>query len=75
MLVSHLTPREAENMLGTLGYKSPKNRGLDQLPKATSALSEGQHVALESTVRKTRPPVADRLNWLITPRTTHAGIT
>ena len=37
MLVSHLTPRDAEEVLATLGHMQPSKSSLDRLPKALSA--------------------------------------
>ena len=37
MLVTHLTPRAAEEVLGSLGHMRPSRSSLDRLPKALSA--------------------------------------
>ena len=52
MLVSHLTPRDAEQVLATLGHMQPSKSSLDRLPKALSARWEAQRETFEATVRK-----------------------
>ena len=52
MLVSHLTPRDAEEVLATLGHMQPSKSSLDRLPKALSARWEAQRETLEATVRE-----------------------
>jgi len=52
MLVSHLTPGEAEKVLATLGHMSPSKSSLDRLPKALSARWEAQREDFEATVRE-----------------------
>ena len=52
MLVSHLTPRDAEQVLATLGHMQPSKSSLDRLPKALSARWEAQREAFEATVRE-----------------------
>ena len=53
MLVSHLTPpRDAEQVLATLGHMQPSKSSLDRLPKALSARWEVQREHLETTVRE-----------------------
>ena len=42
MLVSLLTPRDAEEVLATLGHMQPSKSSLDRLPKALSARWEAQ---------------------------------
>ena len=61
MLVSHLTPRDAEQVLATLGHMQPSKSSLDRLPKALSARWEAQRETLEATVREASvevPPAA-----------------
>ena len=61
MLVSHLTPRDAEEVLATLGHMQPSKSSLDRLPKALSARWEAQRETLEATVREASvevPPAA-----------------
>ena len=41
MLVSHLTPRDAEEVLATLGHMQPSKSSLDRLPKALSCAMGG----------------------------------
>ena len=50
MLVAHLTPREAEEVLGSLGHMQPSRSSLDRLPKALSARWEAQE--FEAKVRE-----------------------
>lgn len=52
MLVSHLTPRDAEQVLATLGHMQPSKSSLDRLPKALSARWEARREAFEATVRE-----------------------
>ena len=52
MLVSHLTPRDAEEVLATLGHMQPSKSSLDRLPKALSTRWEAQREHFEATVRK-----------------------
>ena len=52
MLVSHLTPRDAEEVLAILGHMQPSKSSLDRLPKALSARWEAQREAFEATVRE-----------------------
>ena len=52
MLVSHLTPRDAEEVLATLGHMQPSKSSLDRLPKALSARWEAQREDFEATVRE-----------------------
>ena len=52
VLVSHLTPRDAEQVLATLGHMQPSKSSLDRLPKALSARWEAQREDFEATVRK-----------------------
>ena len=52
MLVSHLTPRDAEEVLATLGHMQPSKNSLDRLPKALSARWEAQREHFEATVRE-----------------------
>lgn len=51
MLVSHLTPRDAEQVLAALGSMQPSKSSLDRLPKALSARWEANREAFEATVR------------------------
>ena len=59
MLVSHLTPRDAEEVLATLGHMQPSKSSLDRLPKALSARWEAQRETFETTVRETTVEVPD----------------
>ena len=59
MLVSHLTPREAEEVLGTLGNMQPSKSSLDRLPKALSARWEAQRADFDATVREATVEVPD----------------
>ena len=59
MLVSHLTPRDAEEVLATLGHMQPSKSSLDRLPKALSARWEAQRETLETTVREATVEVPD----------------
>ena len=52
MLVSHLTPGEAEEVLATFGPMQPSKSSLDRLPKALSARWEAQREDFEATVRE-----------------------
>ena len=52
MLVSHLTPRDAEEVLATLGHMQPSKSSLDRLPKTLSARWEAQREHFEATVRE-----------------------
>ncbi len=52
LLVSHLTPRDAEQVLATLGPMQPSKSSLDRLPKALSARWEAQRETFETTVRE-----------------------
>ena len=51
MLVSHLTPRDAEEVLATLGHMQPSKSSLDRLPKALSARWEAQRETFETSAR------------------------
>ena len=53
VLVSHRTPREAEEVLATLGNMQPSKSSLDRLPKALSTRWEAQCEDFEATVRQT----------------------
>ena len=59
MLVSHLTPRDAEEVLATLGQMQPSKSSLDRLPKALSERWEAQRETFETTVRKATVEVPD----------------
>ena len=59
MLVSHLTPRDAEEVLATLGHMQPSKSSLDRLPKALSARWEARREAFEATVREASAKVPD----------------
>ena len=59
MLVSHLTPRDAEEVLATLGHMQPSKSSLDRLPKALSARWEAQREDFEATVREATVEVPD----------------
>ena len=59
MLVSHLTPRDAEEVLATLGHMQPSKSSLDRLPKALSARWEAQREDFETTVREATVEVPD----------------
>ena len=59
MLVSHLTPRDAEEVLATLGHMQPSKSSLDRLPKALSARWEAQRETFEATVREATVEVPD----------------
>ena len=59
MLVSHLTPRDAEEVLATLGQMQPSKSSLDRLPKALSARWEAQREHFETTVREATVEVPD----------------
>ena len=59
MLVSHLTPRDAEEVLATLGHMQPSKSSLDRLPKALSARWEAQRETFETTVREATVEVPD----------------
>ena len=59
MLVSHLTPGDAEQVLVSLGHMQPSKSSLDRLPKALSARWEAQREALEATVRDASVEVPD----------------
>jgi len=50
--VSHLTPRDAEAVLATLGRMQPSKSRLDRLPKALSARWEARREDFEATVRE-----------------------
>ena len=52
MLVSHLTPRDAEEVLATLGHMQPSKSSLDRLPKALSARWGAQRETFETTVQR-----------------------
>jgi len=52
LLVSHLTPREAEEVLHELGPMQPSRSSLDRLPKALSARWEAQREEFETQVRE-----------------------
>ena len=52
MLVSHLTPRDAEQVLATLGHMQPSKSSLDRLPKALSTRWEARREEFEATVRE-----------------------
>ena len=57
LLVAHLTPREAEEVLHTLGSMQASRSSLDRLPKALSARWEAQREEFETTVREARVEV------------------
>ena len=59
MLVSHLTPRDAEEVLATLGHMQPSKSSLDRLPKALPARWEAQREDFETTVREATVEVPD----------------
>ena len=59
MLVSHLTPRDAEEVLATLGHMQPSKSTLDRLPKALSARWEAQREDFDTTVREATVEVPD----------------
>ena len=59
MLVAHLTPRDAEEVLATLGHMQPSKSSLDRLPKALSARWEAQRETFEATVREATVEVPD----------------
>ena len=59
MLVSHLTPRDAEQVLATLGQMQPSKSSLDRLPKALSVRWEIQREHFETTVREATVEVPD----------------
>ena len=59
MLVSHLTPRDAEEVLATLGQMQLSKSSLDRLPKALSARWEAQREHFETTVREATVEVPD----------------
>ena len=59
MLVSHLTPRDAEEVLATLGHMQPSKSSLDRLPKALSERWEAQREHFETTVREATVEVPD----------------
>ena len=59
MLVSHMTPRDAEEVLATLGHMQPSKSSLDRLPKALSARWEAQRETFEATVREATVEVPD----------------
>ena len=59
MLVSHLTPRDAEQVLATLGHMQPSKSSLDRLPKALSARWEAKREPFEATVREATVDVPD----------------
>ena len=59
MLVSHLTPRDAEEVLATLGHMRASKSSLDRLPKALSARWEAQRETFETTVREATVEVPD----------------
>ena len=59
VLVSHLTPGDAEEVLATLGHMQPSKSSLDRLPKALSARWEAQREHFEATVRKTSVEVPE----------------
>ena len=59
MLVSHLTPGDAEQVLVSLGHMQPSKSSLDRLRKALSARREAQGEALEATVRDASVEVPD----------------
>ena len=59
MLVSHLTPGDAEEVLATFGHMQPSKSSLDRLPKALSARWEAKREAFEATVRETSVEVPE----------------
>ena len=59
MLVSHLTPRDAEEVLATLGHMQPSKSSLDRLPKALSERWEARREHFETTVREATVEVPD----------------
>ena len=65
MLVSHLTPRDAEQVCATLGAMQPSKSSLDRLPKALSARWEAQREAFEATVRKTSVEVPEAAHAVV----------
>ena len=58
MLVSHLTPRDGEQVLATLGHMQPSKSSLDRLP-ALSERWEAQREDFETTVREATVEVPD----------------
>ena len=52
LLVAHLTPREAEEVLHTLGSMQASRSSPDRLPKALSARWEAQRQGFETQVRE-----------------------
>lgn len=52
MLVTHLTPQEAETVLGELGNMRPSKSSLDRLPKALSARWEAGRETFEAGLRR-----------------------
>ena len=65
MLVSHLTPRDAEEVLATLGHMQPSKSSLDRLPKALSARWEAQRETFETTVREATVEVPDAAHAVV----------
>ena len=63
MLVAHLTPREAEEVLGSLGHMQPSRSSLDRLPKALSARWEAQE--FEAKVREASVEVPQAAQVLV----------
>ena len=58
--VSHLTPKESEELFDLIGNMTPSKSTLDRLPKALSVYWEAQRPQFEATLRKqeTIPPEA-----------------
>ena len=65
MRVSHLTPREAEEVLATLGNMSASKSSLDRLPKALSARWEAQREDFETTVREATVEVPEEARAVV----------
>ena len=65
VLVSHLTPREAEEVLVTLGNMSPSKSSLDRLPKALSARWEAQREDFGTTVREATVEAPDEARAVV----------
>ena len=65
MRVSHLTPREAEEVLATLGGMHPSKSSLDRLPKALSARWEAQRPQCEAQVREATVQVPDEARSVV----------
>ena len=65
MLVSHLTPRDTEEVLTTSGHMQPSERSLDRLPMALSARWEAQRETFETTVREACVDVPDAARGVV----------